>query len=445
MRKFHRYPKRRNSVQPSSVVAKPIQKPSLPEKRHTDLAEFLKVNGAHNCGFLYRNHGWFENAHYIFHPDYDEDGACLTFAQSKDMYFVQSKYSSDSFLDLEEIRFDSRFIFPDLFLQGTLRFGNYHDNQLGRIFFLTEPKDANDVLLSVSEPSGIGEWLKNDPNVKYFYHEPKRYQLHVILPVGSRIDFDHEFVITHPTSPSDDREFFSRLFQEKLRHAVDFNVIETAYVRPLSEAEQESKAHRADYADRLAALSEKYREICRIRLTGSSDPFEDPVSVYYKGYRYFYNDVGMSRLEVVVDTDYEFYQNLASRIDFVETLIRNGLTNICEEFDVDVTLRLEREIHLANLSEEAIALSVHQVDKPPRHCDVIHRRSISLDEFNAPSPGGVAESFIVDVERFFDRYREKFHAFKKLYETNLSYHSLVNLNSLAPELDYNYIFSDINL
>lgn len=327
---------------------------------------------------------------------------------------------------------------------GSLHFGNYHDNQLGRIFFLIEPKDASDVLLSVNEPSGTCEWLKDDPNVKFFRHEDKHFQLYAVLPIGSRLDLNHEFVITHPTSPNDDREFFTKLFQEKLRRLVDFNAPETRYVRPLTEAEQESQARRANYTELLNTLSEKFQAICAIRNIGTANPFDDPVSVCYKGYRYFYNDGDMSALKVVVNTDFEFYQKLEKRIDFVRSLIKNGLAASCTEFDADIDLKFDHQIRLAGFGYEAITLCVFRHrDNPLGPCNVFYEHSISIDEFNTPSEGSVAESFIRDVEEFFGRHREKYHAFKKLYEVNLSYHNLVNLSSRPPELDYTYIFRNL--
>ena len=433
-----------NRRRPKNLVysAKPQEniKPPLPEKRYVDLAEFLELNNGHaSCDFVYSGRAWFENANHLFHPDYDEESPNLTFAQSKDMFYIHPQGSFDYFFDLEDARFDSRFIFPDL-PHGSLHFGNYRDSQLGRIFFLTKPKDASDVLLSVNEPSGICEWLKDDPNVKFFRHEDKHFRLYAVLPIGSRLDLDHKLVTTHPTTPNDDREFFTKLFQEKLRHLVDFNAPETRYVRPLTEAEEESKAHRADYTDRLNALSEKFREICRIRHIVTTSPFDDPISVYYKGHSYFYNNDNVVQLEAIVRNDHEFYQNIEKRIDFVESLIRNGLADICAEFNVKVALKLDRVIRLANLGEEVVMLSVYPADNSLRSSHIIHRHSIDLHDFNASSEGSVAESFIRDAEEFFDHHREKYHAFKKLYEANLSYHDLVNLSSRLPELDYTYIF-----
>jgi len=442
LKRLSRFPKEKFLVRSGEPSIEPPKAPIMPQKRHTNLAEFLKVNG-NVCGLAYRNRAWFENANYLFHPDYGEEGPNLTFAQSKDMFYVHPQGSVDYFFDLEDARFDSRFIFPDL-SHGSLHFGNYHDNQLGRIFFLTEPKDASDVLLSVNEPSGICEWLKDDPNVKFFRHEDKHFQLYAILPIGSRLDLDHEFVITHPTAPNDDQKFFTRLFQEKLRRLVDFTAPETRYVRPLTEAEQESQARRANYTELLNTLSEKFQTICEIRNIGAASPFNDPVSVYYKGHRYFYNDGDMSTLKVVVNTDFEFYQKLEKRIDFVRSLIKNGLAASCTEFEADIDLKFDRQIRLAGFSDDVITLCIfHHHDKFLGPCNVVHERSISIDEFNTPSEGSVAESFIRDAEEFFGRHREKYHAFKKLYEVNLSYHNLVNLSSRPPELDYTYIFRDL--
>lgn len=439
MRRRHQPEKLQNPVQTLLNSQRPLQESSAPQKRRVNLAEFFEHNSAAN--FLERRiRGWFEDANFIFHPDYDEGGTHLTFAQSKDMYYIQPHGSFDHFLDLERVCFDSRFLFPEL-AKGTLHFGNYHDNQLGRTFFLTEPKDASDVLLSVTETSGICEWLKDDPNVKYFYHEDKRFQLHVVLPIGSRLDLNHELVISHPTSPDEDRALFTQFFQEKLRRAIDFNAPETVYVRPLTEAEQESKAQRADYADRLDVLSEKFREICHIRHIATPSPFDDPVSVYYKGHRYFYNHDSVSQLEAIVRNDHEFYQNLEKRIDFVESLIKNGLADICAEFNVDVRLELDHAIHLAGIGEEESATLF--VFPPDGYA--IHRHSVDLCDFNAPSEGGIAEAYVKDVEQFFSRYRDKFHAFKKLYEANLSYHNFVNPSSCTPVFDYGYIFDDFSL
>ncbi|MBR2695737.1 hypothetical protein IKE86_02430 [Candidatus Saccharibacteria bacterium] len=441
MKRLSRFPKEKFLVRSGEPSIEPPKAPIVPQKRHANLAEFLEVNG-NICGLAYRNRAWFENANYLFHPDYGEEGSNLTFAQSKDMFYVHPQGSVDYFFDLEDARFDSRFIFPDL-LHGSLHFGNYHDNQLGRIFFLTEPKDASDVLLSVNEPSGICEWLKDDPNVKFFRHEDKHFQLYAVLPIGSRLDLNHELVISHPTSADEDRALFAQLFQEKLHHAVDFNASETHYVRPLTAAEEESKAHRVDYADRLDTLSEKFREICRIRHIVTASPFDDPISVYYKGHSYFYNHDNIVQLEAIIRNDHEFYQNLEKRIDFVESLIKNGLADICAEFNVNVALRLDRVIRLANLGEEVVMLSVYPADNSLQSGHIIHQHSVDLHDFNTPSEGGIAEAYVKDTEEFFDRYREKFHAFKKLYEVNLSYHNLVNLSSRPPELDYTYIFRDL--
>lgn len=444
MRRRHEPKKLQNPVQTILNNHQPPQEPSIPQKRRVNLTEFLEHNNRHTCGFLYQNRGWYQNAGHLFHPDFDEDGAWLSFAQSKDMYFVQSHGSSGYFLDLEEVNFDSRFMFPDL-PKGALLFGKYHDNQTGRFFFLTEPKEADDVLLSVTELTGIAEWLKNDPNVKYFRHEDRRFRLHAVLPIGSRLDFDHELVISHPTSADEDRALFAQLFQEKLHHAVDFNAPETHYVRPLTAAEEESKAHRADYADRLDTLSEKFREICRIRHIVTTSPFDDPISVYYKGHSYFYNHDNVVQLEAIIRNDHEFYQNLEKRIDFVESLIKNGLADICSEFNVNVALKLDRVIRLANLGEEVVMLSVYPTDNSLQSSHIIHRHSVDLHDFNAPSEGSIAEAYVKDTEEFFDRYREKFHAFKNLYDMERSYHDFIDQSSPPPKLDYEYIFNDLNL
>ena len=411
-----------------------------PEKRHVDLDEFLKTNDDCHGGFYYyHRHAWFENTNYIFRPEFDEDDPQLTFAQSKDVYVIQRQNGFVHYFDMIDASFDSRFVCPEL-PQGKLRFGNFHDNQLGRTFYLTEPENANDMLLSFTELSGICEWLEHDSNVKYFRHETQRFCLHVVLPIGSRLDLDHEFVITHPTSPNNDHEFFARLFKEKLRHAIDSNFTETRYVRPLTEDEQVSKEHRADYADRLKAIAEKFDQICKIRRIGiTPSPFDNPVSVYYKGYTYLYNDADMSRLEVIIDTDFEFYQKLEKRIEFVDSLINSALKNALEEFGVKAALQLERKYMLVGCSKELVILEIfREGDHTP-----IHRHSVDLDEFNAPSEGGIAEEFVQNAEKFFDNYREKFHTFKKLYDANLAYHQLVNPSSCPPELDYDYIFRDL--
>lgn len=415
----------------------PLPQPKFPpEKRHVDLDEFLKTNDECRNGFYYyHRRTWFENANYLFRPEFDEDEPQFAFAQSKDAYVIQRQDGSAYYFDMGDAHFDSRFVCPEL-PQGKLRFGNFHDNQLGRTFYLTEPENANDMLLSFTELIGICEWLEHDPNVKYFYHETRRFCLHVVLPVGSRLDLDRQFVITHPTSPEDDRKFFTKLFMEKLHHAVDFRFTETRYVRPLTEAEQVSKKHRANYADRLKALTEKFDQICKIRRISTTSPFDDPVSIYYKGYTYLYNDADMSRLEVVVDTDFEFYQKLEKRVEFVDSLISGALKNTLEEFDVKATLQLDREYMLVGCSKELIILEIfREGDYAP-----IHRHSVDLDEFNAPSESSIAEEFVRDAEKFFNNHREKFHAFKKLYDANLAYHQLVNPSSSLPELDYDYIF-----
>ena len=431
LRKFRRYPKANNFAYSSKT---PVRTPQFPPpKRHVNLKDFLRTNDKCHGGLHYHHRAWFENTNYIFRPDFNEDDAWLTFAQSKELYFLQPLGSFERFLDLEEVRFDSRFVFPDL-PQGTLYFGNFHDNQLGRIFYLTEPKDAEDVMLSVVEPSGIAEWLKDDPNVKYFRHETRRFHLHVILPVGSRLDLEHELVITHPTSPDDDRELFTQLFEEKLHHALDFQFTETRYERPLSEAEQISRANRVNYLDQLSAFTEKFNQICAIRHLGVINPLDDPVSVRYKGHIYYYNDQDMNHLGFILNSDYEFYQNLKSRIEFVASLIGSALKNTLEEFNVNFMLKLSREHFLAGFDHEVVTLNICQQNT------TIHQHSISLDEFNIPSEGSIAEEFAAEVEQFFDRHREKFHAFRKLYETNLSYHRLVDPSSCAPELDYSFIF-----
>ena len=413
--------------------------PEIPIRRHVDLAEFLKVNNRAHCGMLhYADRAWFEDANYLFRPASDaNDTFLMILAQGKDPYFIQRAGSTDYFFDMEDANFDSRFIFPDL-PRGSLHFGEYHDNQVGHIFFLTEPKDAADVLFQVNETSGACEWLRNDPNVKYFRHDDQNFNLVVVLPVGSRLDLDHEFVVTHPTTPGEDRTFFTRLFQEKLRHAINPRLEEPSYVRPLTEAEEISKADRSKYIERLSALSEKFYEICRIRDVGALSPFDDPVSVYYDGHTYYFNDADLSRLEVVVDTRYDFYKKLENRIDFVASLIGNGLKDALEEFNVQFTLRVDRDCRLASFSSDVAKLTVY---KEGFHVP-IHEHSVDLDEFNAPSEGGIAESFVEEAKQFFDKYREKFHAFKNLYEANVSYRSFVNQSAREPKLDYTYIFRD---
>ena len=92
---------------------------------------------------------------------------------------------------------------------------------------------------------------------------------------------------------------------------------------------------------------------------------------------------------------------------------------------------------LIGCGREAVTLTI---SKGGYH---VHQHSVDLDEFNAPSEGGIAEKLASEAEEFFNRYNEKFHAFRKLYEANLSYRNLVNPSAREPELDYSYIFRSL--
>lgn len=366
---------------------------SLPPTVHVNLAEFLERNNHCHTTPHYHRRAWFEDNNYLYRPDYGEDGAQLTFAQSKETYLVRRPGTSDYYFDMEDAIFDSRFMFPEL-PRGKLRFGKFHDNQLGRIFFLTGPHDATDLLLQTGDSIEIIPWTDRSSEA-----------------------------------------LFTNLFQEKIRSTTDWGYKETEYIPPLTEAEQASEAHRADYTDRIQAMKDKFQQICEIRDVGySSNPFDDPISIHYKNRRYFFNESDMVHLEAALEADHTFYSRLGERIDFVTSIVKYTLTEILTEFEVSLSLRIDHNYLTCNSNRESVLLTIY------RDTSILHQHSIAIDDFMTPDEPQLAETLIKDVQDFFGRYREKFYAFKKLYDANLSYHRLVNPSSSPPELNYSFIF-----
>ena len=66
---------------------------------------------------------------------------------------------------------------------------------------------------------------------------------------------------------------------------------------------------------------------------------------------------------------------------------------------------------------------------------------VNLDSFDHLSAEVIAQDISIPACQFLDRHRDKFHAFKKLYQANSSFRELIQPSSRMPKLDYNLIFN----
>lgn len=362
--------------------APPSESPTFPPiKSQVTLDELLSLGSGPPTH--HRDGLWFEDANYFYYMAFDAGEPQLALAQEKNLCLADLHHSYAFIFDLAQLTFDGRFIFGQD-TRSTLRFGHYSDNNLGRVFHLTEPKDAKQMLVSWRELTGAFDWLDGADSVAHFHHDSfSDFDLHVVIPVGSRFDEIEDRLIVSDDQASKDRQFYQRLFEEELKAFVGIPVEKTTFTSFIPEPTPEEIARiaqeTADLAERQAKISQQ-----------------------------------------LAATEEEFNAYLRPYLD---------------EFHLAITLERENVHRLAVTIEEA-KLKLHAPDGT-----VIYDYPISLDSFLHLSPETIVRDIASPTCQFLDRHRNKFHAFEKLYRANSSFHDLVRPSSRAPKLDYNLIFN----
>lgn len=348
-----------------------------PEKQSIDLRAFLENN--RHPRRRHHESDCFEDANFIYVLDYSESGARLTFAINKEAYM-----SGSDIFDLTYQEFDARFILGQN-IAGYLRFGHYRDNNLGRVFYLSEPEDATHMILSLPELSGRLEWLKNSSETCYFYHNSTNHQLFAILRIGARLDEENELVAVHYGKLHEDRSFYQKLFNERLRIFLgEHNVTETMFKVEIPPPTEEELAEKTKME-----LAESERKA-----------------------------------------------KLQQNIENTQIHLEDYLDETLDHFGLCFKLSIGSELRLIG-SQEVVKLSLMEKNHPS---GTVYELSCDSETFLNSYPVTNASFFANDVKRFLENYSEKFSIYKKFYAANKSYHELVNLNSYRPRLDYPHIF-----
>lgn len=327
----------------------------------------------------------FEDANNIYLLSYRVVGPNLTFAMDKNLY-----YNGLDYFDLSLIRYDVRFILGRK-ITGKLMLGNYTDNNLGRVFHLTEPKDATHMYLSLLD--GLDDafnldWLESEPNVCYFYHFPSPH-LHLVLPIGSRIDYDYCLLTIPNGKDIEDRGLFQGLFEEQLQRFAGIPVRLTEYV------------------DREADLAiEELREIEKA------------------------NQEGAKR-----------HKEVEEKVETTNAILTEKLADYLKEFGLGLKVELADEF-LKIGPREIVMLTLFDATKPE---DIIFKLTREFETFASAPLENIIESYTSDISLFLDSERETFKAYKRLYDVNKSYHDYVNPASREPILSYPHIFGAISI
>lgn len=354
----------------------PTETPKFPpEKRCANLEDFLYIN--------YLDEGeecddYFEDANFFYHLNYGAARAHLTIAFDKNLYYDPKK----AYFNPGAMYFDARFIFGQG-IAGSLQFGHFKDNNLGKIFYLTEPKDAEHMLLSMTELSGKIEWLKDSCGVCYFRHA-SNFALYAILPVGTRFDEEKQLAIVYQDKKFKDREFYQKLFEEHLKKFVGLPVKLTEFkvvVPPPTEEELAEKACReAAEQKRLEKLQQNIEQTSQL-----------------------------------------LHAELAGELDYFD--LHFSLIRTKEFFKIG-----PREIIEFTLTPNS------------DHREIIYRSTFHGEEFQVATPEINASCLVKEVKTFLNDHREAFDVYKKIYQANKSYHDLIAPSSREPKLNYNHIF-----
>ena len=364
----------------------PSQTPSVfpPPKVLTDLNEFIALSD--NSATPLRNHYldgiWFEDVNYLYFMDFAEGGSQLALAQDKKLYTADFHRTFSFFFDFTRLRFDGRFIFGQD-RQVVIRFGSYSDNNLGRVFRLTEPKDASQMLVSWQEFTGAYEWLDEANNVAYFYHDSRDFNLYVVIPIGGRFDEIEDRVTVSEELATHDCDFYQQLFEEALKEFSDLPVQKTVFKPVIPEPSPEELAREA------AKKSEEE----------------------------------------------EYHARIEQRIAETSRILNTSLESRLKEFDLTFILSLKNEFRMIG-TVETVKFTLHAPDNT-----TIYDFPVNLDSFEHLSAEVIAQDISIPACQFLDRHRDKFHAFKKLYQANSSFRELIQPSSRMPKLDYNLIFN----
>ena len=198
-----------------------------PKKQTIDLRNFTILQNNHHTNSVIAG-DWFEDAYHFYYMDYSEGESRLVLAQEKNLYTMNTRYHSTKFFNWVDYKFDGRFIYGKE-TASTLRFGQFKDNNFGQILYLTEPKDATDVLISMSELAGSLSWIDNMGMVRYTYHDTNNFVFYVVVPDGTRFLEDKQVVVTHSANALKDRELYQRLFEEELKIFAGFDIERTRF------------------------------------------------------------------------------------------------------------------------------------------------------------------------------------------------------------------------
>lgn len=365
---------------PTPTPKKPA--PFPPAKRHTDLHNLFVTNGNSGYRLSFKQSACFEDLNHLYFLDYGEQGSRLTFALDKNLYLVDLSYTK-RFFEFANLWFDSRFAFGQNFY-GAFIFGHYKDANLGRIFYVTEPKDASHVLFRINEYTNRLDWLDSARHTEFFYHNPHNFCLYTVLPVGARLDEDKQLVITYCSKALEDRQFYQGLFEEQLRHFADLPVEFTEF---------------------------------KVKTT---DPTPE--------------ELAAAKLKKQAETEHtdKLFRNILQVIDLLEANVHDLL----DEFDLSFTLNRDREFFKIG-PREIVKLSLFKFGKED---DVIWNYSIDSETFLVYTPEAAADLLMTEIKNFLEEHREAFEAYRKIYTANQAFHDLVDPNSMPPVLDYPHIF-----
>ncbi|MBR5389501.1 hypothetical protein IK146_03010 [Candidatus Saccharibacteria bacterium] len=343
----------------------------LPSKHYFSLDLFLGYDVADHV-----KSDWFQDEAHLYHVDYSDQGSNLVFALDKNMY---TDTAIGAPFDITTAVFDSRFMLEN-YPKGEICFGNYKDANLGRIFFLDEPKSAKDVYISF-KTAVPPKWTDETPVTYYYYYNPNTNFVHIV----ANFEMLQNIIATCQGKTVPSMDFFENLFIEKLKSHCGYSVTPTRYQASQSKTEQPAEEER----------------------------HEEPKNTLHAA---------------IADTITELQKN-----DKV-------LRALLDEFSVNCRLRAAPK--LENFAARAVYYELFPAGEAIES-SVFYTLVLDPDKFVATPPSENAAILLAETMAFLSPYKERFQAFKKIYDANISYYSYGgDLTLPKPKLNYKRIFGD---